>query len=373
MPGEALPSVLFRLRSLNSVWTSLGLPSWDTHQDALGEDLYRLTLTSVLPKVRGYTVLGTVSNATGFTPVPGASESLSEEVPDDVVCAECGTRRAKQHFVLRNDEGVTLVATKCLPVFMGRLPHQGFDASLSKPQNILDNPATLLSTTVARVQASSHLDTNAVIATAMWLTEEHGYVNRTRADRLGMRSTAEEIESVLTHFDEEGRLVLPDQVTSKLLPAAVMRQWALDDADASSDYMLRLKEAVARPQTTRHAFGIIAALPAAYHRASRIEEAVAVGDPIPGQDYADSHLGEPGQRVTLANAILEECRLLASGSTILILRSQEGQRIVWFSTTPPRNGYPETGSHVSIMGTVKAHREFRGVKETTLTRCRFLA
>jgi hypothetical protein len=46
---------------------------------------------------------------------------------------------------------------------------------------------------------------------------------------------------------------------------------------------------------------------------------------------------------------------------------ENGNILVWFTTTNPQK---EIGSTITVTGTVKRHSEYKGTKQTELTRCK---
>lgn len=372
MPGEALGSALARLRFDNEIALRLGLPTWRAETVALPGDAHRLILTAPYPRLGDHVLLGTYSSGTGTVArLPGAV-SPAAGPPEPAVCAHCGTRRAKLHYVFCAPDGrIVLLGAGCLPAHLGSpADEQGGSPEAVRRllQRALADPAQSLQDTASSVAGATHYDTNRVIASALWITEEYGYVSRAKSDRLGLRATADEMRATL----ENGPAEPAAPVAARLLPAAVIRQWALDDMPADTDFSARLKEAVARPTVSRHAFGVLASLPTVYRRAAREEDARNSGDPLPGEGYAGGYLLAPGQRSQFEGVLVEDVRLLDSGSTLLVMRATTGHRLTWFASTAPSGEFPALGARVSLVGTVKAHREFRGITDTVLTRCRFL-
>jgi hypothetical protein len=88
-------------------------------------------------------------------------------------------------------------------------------------------------------------------------------------------------------------------------------------------------------------------------------------------------VGEPKQRLEFEAVITGE-RVLESdwGSTTLVkLETDEGEALSWFSSA---GGFFDgrdqltIGDRLIFRGTVKAHKEYQGRRETQLTRCTFI-
>ena len=94
-----------------------------------------------------------------------------------------------------------------------------------------------------------------------------------------------------------------------------------------------------------------------------------------GRRTSSDHVGALKERLTFPSATLESVRVIASegpygptSTDLLKFVTPEGDQLCWFSSSA--NDYSgEVGKVVKLVGTVKAHKEFQGVKETQLTRC----
>ena len=54
---------------------------------------------------------------------------------------------------------------------------------------------------------------------------------------------------------------------------------------------------------------------------------------------------------------------------LLKFRGEDGALLTWFSSAAPEF---DVGTELTLDGTVKAHKEYRGTKETLLTRVKVL-
>jgi hypothetical protein len=371
VPLETLSVVLFRLGRLNAEWSAAGMPSWAA-QVARDEDTATATLrlTADLPQRDGYTFHGVASRGE-YAPLPGSFVALPDEVLGEVRCAVCGTRRAKRHYLLSGPDGVSalFVGEPCLPAFFTAHGEPGCFTVPVAPAMVLADPVALLTFTMNGVLNAVHSDVTAVLAAAMWLTDTHGYVSKARAEQTGRQATAHAIEDMASRVNGDGRVLWPEDVTDRLLAASVLRMCALDELPDDTDFDRQLKDALALGAVSRHGFGLLACLPTVYNRFDRETAARAAGEPAPGQGYTVGHVGTVGERVTLPGVMVEETRVLDSGSTLVVMRDADGHRLTWFAASA--GGVPIAGEMVTVVGTVRAHKEFRGVTDTTLNRCVF--
>ena len=114
------------------------------------------------------------------------------------------------------------------------------------------------------------------------------------------------------------------------------------------------------------------------------------------QAYADSHkseedkdknikmsdyLGNVGEKITVTAKLIKEYTYdtnygyYGGTSTIYTFEDDNGNKILWTTSSMPYvNDKPiESGKTYTITGTVKEHKEYKGEKETVLTRCKLTA
>lgn len=368
VPGEALPRTVNRLRMLNSRWEEQGQPVWVAGSpEESSPDLFTVTLTTTeLSSLAGsLTVWGTWLRTSGrdgvVSPAPGLPVSEVPTVNDPDVCIACGTRRARKHLLVEGPDGaVVAVGERCLDNYV--LDTVGVTLGRYAVANALTDPVVLLESTIRSVVDADHYDTERVLACAMSLVDKFGYTSRRDAMRSGGMSTGEQIVLMLDYSGDGGS---PD-IADRLFPAAVLRACVLDEMTADSEFSRLMLDTLARPAVTRHAFGVIAAVPVAYERFTRDQEAQREGRPTLNTEYSAGHVGTVGERVQVPVQV-DQMRVLPSGSTLVVFRSDSGNRLTWFATAPAQVFTP--GARGVLTATVKAHKTFNGVDDTVVNRC----
>lgn len=89
------------------------------------------------------------------------------------------------------------------------------------------------------------------------------------------------------------------------------------------------------------------------------------------QREKSEHIGEVGERIEV-DVVVEKVHVFENnwGNTKLHrFKDDKGNVIVWFAS----NAFLEEGKNYKIRGTVREHSEYRGVKQTVLTRCKVIA
>lgn len=142
-------------------------------------------------------------------------------------------------------------------------------------------------------------------------------------------------------------------------------------------YMSNLKAACLPEYCEFRSFGLIVSAVAAYNRdqeklARQAEKAAQVKAESENSEW----FGSIGERVELSNLA---CTLLTSwnnqfGTTHLYkMVSENGSVFTWKTGTHLWDSEKQsTPDKVSLKGTIKAHSEFRGIKQTELTRCKII-
>jgi len=142
--------------------------------------------------------------------------------------------------------------------------------------------------------------------------------------------------------------------------------WARTELDpGTDDYLLSLKLVVLKDTVNQNDIGTLASLSPAYRRelAKRKEAEEAKLNP-------STHIGKPNDKIT-ARVTVKEVRPMSGyyGDTYIHkMLDENGNVLTWFCTGSPL----EKDQVVTITGTVKSHGEFKGIKETVLTRVKAL-
>ena len=121
------------------------------------------------------------------------------------------------------------------------------------------------------------------------------------------------------------------------------------------------------------------------YNTDHVQEAIAnANDALKRAEDVSEYVGEVGERitvkVTLKGSYSFETHYTYSGETNYIhtFEDEAGNVFKWKTTdclSYKREGgswvYPEKGDALTLTGTVKAHEEYKGTKQTVLTRCKY--
>lgn len=166
---------------------------------------------------------------------------------------------------------------------------------------------------------------------------------------------------------------LADEAAEK---AAKLLAWILsDDFSGTTDYVLNLKAVAAGKMVSARNVGILASAPQTWAKSLerslvREREASVYANSEYVGTAPDKEKGVKGSRETLTVTI-KAIRYLDNdwnGSTTLYtMITDEGNVVKWFASNDILG--EEIGARFVIKGTVKAHKEWEGMKSTSLTRC----
>ena len=292
-------------------------------------------------------------------------------------CDHCGKARARKHvFVVRNtDTGETMqVGRTCLRDALGIDDPAKIAGRFRWLRTVRDlEPSGLYS---AGDYSYSLADILAATATAIRL---FGWASRGMAySDPSIKPTSEYVSLVLNpapsgqrdYFVEQRKLrqrIIDAHTDADAELAERARVWAQTQT-GGSDYEHNLRVLASNDRVDPKRLGIVASAIQAYARAEDRE----INRQERARRYAQSvAVCEVGERIRNRAMTIELQRVIGStqwGDTILVkFRDADGNLFSWFAS---RGTGFEQGEQVTVTGTVKAHREFRGVMETQLTRCK---
>jgi hypothetical protein len=328
---------------------------------------YPVVVSGPAPRLNGWTFLATLDHAseagTVLRAVPGVEvpTQYREAGPD---CDHCSLARNRHEtFVVEHEDGRILqVGRTCLADFLGHVSPESV-ASL----------ATLLA--LAREAgeegseggfgaSSSRLLVTRTAALAVAAVSQNGWVSAAEARAKEKGSTADDVRHELfhrtcpTHADHK-----LDVTAAHLTEATEAVEWARAFRDSGrdlSDYEHNLAVVMAGETFDAKNLGLVVSLIAVYRRHQERELRRV------HQAKVSEYVGTIGKRETFTVTVLhrQEIGGAYGVSALHKLATPEGSVLAWFATKERL----EIGRTYRIKATVKAHREWKGVKETLITR-----
>lgn len=350
-------------------------------------DVYPVELDIKL-KHNGWNVLGVVVDADGIQQAhfDNNTELAKKYLHVDMCrCDHCHTRRARKSVcVLEHEDGRQMViGTTCVKEFT-----DGLDGSLCKEILEFFNGKYHMDINIddrrcycsmdefenyfggvgsVRERASRYYLTKEFVSYAAALIDKYGYVSKAMAeDCCGeLTPTAFLIDIFIEDVCKGDECVLEKH--KAIAEKAI--EWCknLNDDEIHSPYLLNLRELCRDDFCTPRHWGMLVSLVPTYKR--EIEKREAAKNTVPSE-----YISEVGTRTTfdvklLADITFEDFNCYARDiiTKHVVKMDCGGNVLVWITEKNPQK---EIGDTFKITGTVKEHSEYKGVKQTVLTRCK---
>jgi hypothetical protein len=355
-----------------------------------------LEIEGETPKYKGWTFVAVLQHLDGENIVralPGETvpETYRNRGP---VCDHCRTNRQRgDTYLVKDCSGYMQVGSTCIRDFLGS-DEAGKVAAMAE---IFAQARALASEDGEGFGHASNDRTLAeylpIVAWAV-RTPGQGWTSRTKAREEGGSATADRAWTYLTD-GREARKAGVEVTDEDRATAEAAEAWADSLTDATiaaetGDYLHNLRAVARTGLVQSRTAGLAASMVTAYQRAMGRERAKSDRAARPS---LDAHLGTIGEKVTFglpakttktgkpakgAPTVLRAEPVVldfvhgfdtAYGyTTILKFRTADGAVLVWFASSTSI-GRADVGKAYALTGTVKKHDDYKGSKQTTLTRC----
>lgn len=342
--------------------------------------MLNVTVTGQAPVIAGWKFVATLQHEETGTILRVVR---GEEVPeryreaDASICEHCNTvRRRKDTYIVKNVETgeYKQVGRTCLKDFTGHTNPEAiarwFDDVLDEldklgeagPGGFGEAPKYLeLRTYLAHTAACIRL--NGWLSRSKAREEERGWPTADAAAyymvgyKHNCRITREELEEVRKHQPTEEDFDMADKAI----------EWAkgtFPHKQNLSDYEHNLNVVIHMDYLGYREQGIAASCVAVYQRELRRNEERQAQERV---GTNSSHVGEVGKRMNIKVTVLDRriCESHFGTTSLHRMIDESGNILKWFAS----NCELEIGRTYQMKATVKKHDEFRGVKETLVTRC----
>ena len=363
---------------------SLDPKTWGEKLTPIGHERAACTLAGEPPKLAGWTfaaVVDHLSNGT-ITRYPAAEHAidLTPYRGVDATCDHCNTNRKRHEtFIVVHEDSNTQpnamrVGRNCLRDFLGHQNPQGLIGHL----NLWGKAFALIegAESAGFDSGVTMLELPTFLGHVARQMREDGWLSRGKAYDEGGVATADIAQNLYWAFDPEGDF---EPTEADLERGAKALAWgrALTDTEAeSSDYLYNLKAVLTddyiRPKRGGLAASVIVAAERAFEKAQQI---------VDDAQKSNEHVGSVKERLTLDLKLvgLREIPGFYGISTLHKFEDATGNLFIWFATNPKIIPDPEdfradqkramvVGETLTLAGTVKGHDDFKGRKQTKLSR-----
>jgi hypothetical protein len=334
-----------------------------------------LTLVGDTPKYAGWTFLAALEHMDGeniVRSVPGetAPETYRTRGP---VCDHCNmARKRNETYVLRHDDGrVTQVGSTCIGDFLGHDDAGKLAASASYVAAMRGCAEEGLE---GFGRVSNDLFLGDYLPMVAWCVREQGWVSRTAVRESGGVATADRALSyIYDHKMATEADANPTEEDGATAAAAALWAENLSDADLAKetgDYLHNLRVIGRNGVVSPKSAGLAASMVVAYQRATAKAAARAERAARKPSEF----VGTVKSRETFKNVTLDFVTGYETDygyTTVLKFLTEEGNLLVWKSTSTDVSRQ-DVGKKYDLTGTVKAHDEYKGQKQTMVLRCKLV-
>lgn len=347
---------------------------------------YQVTVTGQAPKLDGWRLVAVLDHLIGgagtiVNVVPGETVNVEAYTSGKPVCDHCKTTRARKDTVLvRHDDGRELrVGKTCLKDFLG---------GHASPE-VLAHSAQFLKQiremaggfgAVRDFSGRYHINTPVFLAYVAKEIRERGFVSRKMANEknagldaanianpvLSTADIASTTMSIVAEFQREGKAapahLIPTEADFATGKAAL--EWCKTMAGIG-DFATNLRTLAKAelPEVEPRHLGLLAAGVNSYIKDQEIASTRV--------KYGESkHVGEVGKRFDLVLTV-RKVRWFPGdygGRYLVSFGDADGNLFTWW-TGENLSDNVEPGKTFEVRGTVKKHEDYKGTKQTVLTRC----
>lgn len=340
----------------------------------------QVTVAGEAPKFDGWRLVARLLHA-GQT---GAESTIVNAVPGETVPPQfrtsgCRCDHCKKDWVIRKDTFVVAngdeykqIGTSCLRDFLG---HQSPENIVARFAYFAEGIASCFGGDEDGEDHDEHgLWVRGAIVKGLErvlsVTAAHhrvfGWFSRTAAEKLDRGASVDTVVEVIfgrgTSEDDKKLRAQLTPTEDDIDNAKKSIEWACG-IEGRSDFEHNLKAIASSGMASHRTMGLSCAIYGAWRKAFEVEASRKIAS------ETSKHIGTVGERITLHEIKVLSSRCIGEGqygATWLIkLTNDDGDALTWFTSEEKL----QAGETVSLKATVKKHDEFRGVKQTILTRC----
>lgn len=280
-------------------------------------------------------------------------------------CEHCNTNRyRKDTYLVIHETGALLqVGSSCIKDFLGD----------ETPENIIQR-ANFIAELISFLEGSKKLgpggppgsapDYDELFHIEMFLENtsaairQYGWLAKGKAYDEGGISTARRVEDRI--YYGSGSFPVNDYDKELARKAAEWAEELSDRVCDDSDYLFNIRAIARSGMVGVRTFGFAASIIPAYQRSQKNQ-----------MSSSSKHIGAVGDKIQTDLTFKNNFSFMSSFGycTKYIFEDSESNVFTW--TTSTRKDFKE-GETYKIKGTIKGHGEYKGTKQTILTRCRVL-
>lgn len=318
-------------------------------------------------RFNGWHVLGSVSRKTGVELCFFSDDSLvSKFCHNDYHCDHCHHNRLRHTVVIvQNENGeIKQVGSTCLDEFTCGLSGD-LVCSMNDVLHTLKDEDDCLSDDCSdldhcffdSVGGYNVFKTSDVVACAIHEIKEHGFASKSNSE--GGCSTAFVLYQIDDFYAEAN-----DSDREDAQKAIEWIKGMSEDDVIKSSYLYNLSQIVKEEFCSPRHFGFLASLYPSYQKAisERIEKE---------HKAVSNYIGNVGERISVKVTLSKVTAFDTMYGTCFCISmvDENSNRVIWMTSKAPKKN---EGDIFTVVGTVKEHKEYKGCKQTSLSRCKFV-
>jgi hypothetical protein len=326
------------------------------------------------PKLNGWSFVARIDHANEvgniIRPIPGAT------VPEyyrnaDSNCDHCNRKRYRRDtFIVRNEAGeYKQVGATCIKDFLGH----GNPEKLAKLAELLGYAAEYARGAMSVGEDRRYLDLETYLSHCACMIAKHGYLSRSKMLEINAtREPGHEVQSTANlaldnMFPAATKYApLPDKVEDVHIELAQKSiEWAQElgeDGTPLNDYEYNIHVLAATGYIEFRSINYASSIVAGYMRKHNLF-------PQREPKKISSHVGKVGDKIEVEVELLGSFANDRGPYTTWFHRFKDAEGNVFTWSTATYIG--DVGLKLALKGKIKDHTDFKGIKQTVLTRCTY--
>jgi len=328
---------------------------------------HKIQLSGISPIIAGYELIASceaMENGTLIKTIPG--KTYPEQYRELLICEHCNSdRKRKYTFIVRHIEADTykMVGKSCLKDFLGHVDPQ-FYASYLEIINISDdNEFDGIPNSAMRYDIQSYMNIVAAVI------REKGFLSRSKSSELeGVLPTSDIAEKIITDILGKYTINITDN-DKKLAEDAL--NWCKNLPEYNlNDYMYSI-HLLSQERTIRTKdFGFVASIIPAYVKMIEKQiEAERKATMTKEQSISD-YVGTPGEKIQIELTYVKFFHYDTMFGTTWIHKFEDNNGNIFVWKTSKALTDIKCSDSLKLKGSIKEHNEYKGEKQTILTRCK---
>lgn len=318
----------------------------------------------------GWSIVGVIDHMDKMNVIHLIDQINHPNVPErfyhsDATCDHCNTKRRRKSTIIiyHPDHGYKQVGKTCLKDYTG-----GLDAEIAAYMEQYIHDVEEYDGVTGGASIVPCYPTEEVVKIAAYDVECRGYHSYLSDDKPTKLEVLDNLHSTLFHIPEEAEDRCKDTAENAL---AYIRNLDVTDLDRDGNYFHNLKAIALQTYVSTKNIGVLVSLIPTYMRHLKDIEYKKKLEDAHRLDEQSEHVGEIGQKISvnvLSVIKVSEWSNMYGCTYLYKINGSDGNVYMWYSS----RWFGDSPEWASLTGTIKDHQEYRGVKQTILTRCRVI-